>query len=64
MCYNCSCGIREDNMGDPNNITSETFENAAKASSQTVEEAKYETYKLLKEEFEKKEQEEQKKQSQ
>jgi hypothetical protein len=56
MCYNCSCGMREDNMGDPANITEETFKKAAAASDQTVEQAKLETYKLLKEEIEKKQQ--------
>ena len=38
----------DDNMGDSKNITTKTFEEAAKASNQSVEEAKRETLKLLK----------------
>lgn len=38
----------DDDMGDPRNITNKTFEEAAKASNQSVEEAKRETLKLLK----------------
>ena len=48
MCYNCGCGMPDDDMGDPKNITNKTFEEAAKASGQTVEQAKKETLELLK----------------
>lgn len=47
MCYNCGCGMPNDDMGDPKNITEKTIEEAAKASGQTVEEAKKEMLKLL-----------------
>ncbi len=51
MCYNCGCGIADDDMGDANNVTSETFEKAAKASGQSIEEAKKQTLMLLKKEL-------------
>lgn len=38
----------KDSMGHDDNITDETFEKAAKASSQTVEETMVNTYELLK----------------
>ncbi|TSC88043.1 MAG: hypothetical protein G01um10147_274 [Microgenomates group bacterium Gr01-1014_7] len=41
----------DDDMGDPKNITNKTFEEAAKASGQTVEQAKKEALKLLKKEL-------------
>lgn len=48
MCYNCGCGMPDDDMGNPKNITNKTFEEAAKASGQTVEQAKKEALELLK----------------
>jgi hypothetical protein len=48
MCYNCGCGIPNDNLGDPKNITNKTFEEAAKAAGQSVDEAKRNTLALLK----------------
>ncbi len=48
MCYNCGCGISNDDMGDPKNITDKTFNDAAETFGQTPEEAKRETLKLLK----------------
>jgi hypothetical protein len=54
MCYNCGCGMPNDKMGHQENITEETFEQAAKAMDQTVEEAKQETLKLLKKQLEEK----------
>ena len=47
MCYNCGCGVSNDDMGHPQNITDKTFAEAAKAMGQTAEEAKKETLKLL-----------------
>jgi len=44
MCYNCGCGI----PNDPRNITNKTFEEAAKAASQSPEETKRNTLALLK----------------
>lgn len=48
MCYNCGCLDSKDSMGEDANITDETFEKAAKASNQTVEEAMENTFELLK----------------
>lgn len=53
MCYNCGCGLPGDNMGADDNITEKTFEKAAQASSQTVEQAKKNTLDLLKQQVEK-----------
>lgn len=52
MCYNCGCGMPDDNMGDEKNITNKTFEEAAKASGQTVEQAKKEVLEMLKKQLE------------
>jgi hypothetical protein len=59
MCYNCGCGLADDDMGAGNagvdqngkSITNKTFEEAAKSQGMTVEEAKKETLKLLKQEL-------------
>jgi len=48
MCYNCGCGMPDNDMGDPKNITNKTFEEAAKAVKQSLEEAKINTLELLK----------------
>jgi len=48
MCYNCGCEAPDDDMGHADNITEKTFEEAAKAEGQTVEEAKRNTLALLK----------------
>ncbi len=48
MCYNCGCGMPDNEMGSPKNITNKTFEEAAKAAGQSVEEAKKNTLELLK----------------
>ncbi len=47
MCYNCGCGLPDNDMGNPGNITDKTFEEAAKASRQSVKEAKRNTLELL-----------------
>lgn len=47
MCYNCGCGLPNDDMGNPDNITTETISKAAKASSQTEEAAKKNMLELL-----------------
>lgn len=56
MCYNCGCGIADDDMGvgnagvDPNgkSITNKTFQVAADSQGMTVRQAQEETFKLLK----------------
>jgi len=47
MCYNCGCQQPDNDMGNPKNITNKTFEEAAKAAGETVEEAKENTLELL-----------------
>jgi hypothetical protein len=47
MCYNCGCGIPDDDHGNPKNITNKTFRDAAKASEQTIRDAKTKTNTLL-----------------
>jgi hypothetical protein len=39
--------MRDNDMGDPSNITDKTFAEAAKAAGQSVEEAKKNTLELL-----------------
>lgn len=56
MCYNCGCGMPDDDMGqgnmgvDPNgkSITNKSFKVAADSQGMSEEEAKKETLKLLK----------------
>ncbi len=47
MCYNCGCQMPDNDMGNPDNITNKTFEEAAKAAGQNAEEAKKNTLELL-----------------
>lgn len=47
MCYNCGCGMPNNDMGNPKNITNKTFEEAAKASEQSVNDAKKNAHELL-----------------
>ena len=56
MCYNCGCGMPDDDMGQGNagvdangkSITNKTFEAVAKSQGMSDENAKKETLKLLK----------------
>jgi len=47
MCYNCGCEMPDDDMGNPKNITNKTFQDAAAASEQSVDEAQRNTLDLL-----------------
>lgn len=49
VCYNCGCGMPDNDMGNAKNITNRTFEEAAKAAEQSSEEAKKNTLALLQE---------------
>lgn len=57
MCYNCGCGLPEDDMGqghagvDTNgkSITAKTFKSAADSQGMSEEEAMKHTFDLLKE---------------
>lgn len=48
MCYNCGCGLPDDDMGKKESITTKTFEEAAKSQEMTVEESMKNTLELLK----------------
>lgn len=48
MCYNCGCGMPNNDMGKPENITNETFAAAAKAMGQSQKEARKNAHELLK----------------
>ena len=47
MCYNCGCQMPNNDMGKPENITNKTFEEAAEAMGQSVEESKKNALELL-----------------
>lgn len=47
MCYNCGCGMPNNDMGKPENITNKTFEAAAKTMDQPVKDAKKNARELL-----------------
>ena len=47
MCYNCGCQMPDNDMGNPKNITNKTFEEAAKAAGQSIEDAKANAAELL-----------------
>lgn len=49
MCYNCGCGMSDDDHGDQRNITNKTFEGAAQANDMSGDQAKTNTLKLLQE---------------
>ncbi len=40
MCYNCGCGMPDEDHGDPKNITNKTLEELAQTNNQTIEEVK------------------------
>lgn len=47
MCYNCGCGMPNNEMGKPENITNQKFEKAAAAMGLTAKESKKNALKLL-----------------
>jgi hypothetical protein len=47
MCYNCGCGMPNNDMGKPENITNKTFGEAAKAMGQSAKDAKKNAHELL-----------------
>ena len=47
MCYNCGCGMPNNDMGKPQNITNKTFEEAAAGMGQSEKDAKENARKLL-----------------
>jgi hypothetical protein len=47
MCYNCGCGMPNNDMGKPQNITNKTIEEAAAAMGQNPKDAKKNARDLL-----------------
>jgi len=47
MCYNCGCGMPNNDMGNPQNLTNKTFEKVAEAAEQSVKDAKKNAHELL-----------------
>jgi len=47
MCYNCGCGMPNNDMGNAENITNKTFEQAADAMGQSSKDAKKNAQELL-----------------
>lgn len=47
MCYNCGCGMPNNDMGNPKNITNKTFDEAAQAMSHSAKDAKRNAHELL-----------------
>lgn len=47
MCYNCGCGMPDDDHGDRRNITNKTFADAAGAADQSPQQARENTERLL-----------------
>lgn len=39
MCYNCGCGMPNNDMGKAENITNKTFEKAANAMGQSAQDS-------------------------
>lgn len=60
MCYNCGCGMPNNDMGKPENITNKTFEAAANAMGQSGRTAKENAHKLLEKVFSAKEESQEK----
>jgi len=47
MCYNCGCGMPDDDMGHADNITNKTFEVLASTFAKSVQETKKLVYDYL-----------------
>lgn len=47
MCYNCGCGMPNNDMGNSDNITNGTFKRAAEATKQPMHVAKNNARALL-----------------
>lgn len=47
MCYNCGCGMPNNDMGNSNNLTNEAFKRAAEAAKQPLHVAKKNARALL-----------------
>ena len=47
MCYNCGCGMPNNDMGKPENITDQHLAEAAKAMGQTLQQSRKNALDLL-----------------
>jgi len=47
MCYNCGCKMPNNDMGKPENITNQKFEQAAQAMGMTADESRKNALELL-----------------
>jgi len=47
MCYNCGCGMPDEDHGNPKNITNKTFKEAGDVNNMSSEDAKKYTKELL-----------------
>jgi hypothetical protein len=47
MCYNCGCHIPDDNMGNPDNITTSTFKHLAEHWGKSEADVKLAVYNYL-----------------
>ncbi len=47
MCYNCGCGMPNNDMGSPKNITTKSFEEAAKVMGNSEEQGRQNAKELL-----------------
>ena len=47
MCYNCGCGMPNNDMGKPENITEQRLAEAANAMGQTLEKSRKNALELL-----------------
>ena len=47
MCYNCGCGMPNNDMGKPENITDQRLAEAAKSMGQTLDESRKNALELL-----------------
>lgn len=47
MCYNCGCGIAQDDMGNPKNITDSMLEVLAQKRGKTLEDLRQDLYTYL-----------------
>lgn len=57
MCYNCGCGVSDDNMGKPDmtgaSLTDKSFEEMARAWGMTIEETQKEVLRMLSKKYKK-----------
>jgi len=53
MCMNCGCGMPDDDMGDPKNITNQTIDEVSKINGMSRKKTLVEMKKAIEKELEK-----------